>query len=262
MLFTIIKTEKDNTTSSIITADTLKQAYDSVKPAHGQQQNATVRIYPTTTNADGSYNSEGLQAGALMVVKRTTANMISREGGNIQHRLYNACRTSPVVDNDVLDCIQVAIVELIESISKGLDIEQQYKNAYKALNKHLYDSATIRLDRTAQRTIYIEDIEGDIISTNDEIAKILEPGSPYTGDIHLFGFADDMATVVQHRRIINTVALQLKSKQKIVLKHMAKGNSVRQIAEKMNRAVSTTQEHITKIREKAKELYPNGYNKK
>lgn len=255
MLYTIILTHADGTTATHThTAKTMKEAHE-----HGATlcaaETDTLRVYATTTDEHGEILVDELQAGALTVVKRTTANMINREGGDIQYRLYNECRLPHTDDPDTLDCISVATLALLTAINEGLPIDEQYHRAYNELNKHLRASRNINLSVTAMRTVYIEDINGEIISVNGEINRILAPGERYTPE------AEEDTTTKHGAQIaaIKAITAALTPTQVSVLRYMAKGYSLRQIADQMKRSAPTIQVHINKIREKAKALYPDGY---
>lgn len=253
MLYTIIITDENETkTTHHIAAKNISDAH--VKGEKLTAKGDTLKVYATTQEPNGDIIVEGLSDGALTVVKRTTANMINREGGDIQYRLYNECRRPIISDSDILDCLSVATLAMIEAIREGEPIEKQYSAAYLALNKHLRDNRQINLSATAQRTLYIEDINGDIINVNSEINRILKPGEGYApmDDI-------DNTSGNYNRRVIKTIAKDLTPIQLTVLAYLSKGYTVRQIAEKMNRSAPTIQVHINKIREKANTLYPNGY---
>lgn len=255
MLHTIIITHADGTTTTLHTqADTAKQAHEYAE-THRAEPTDAIRVYATTQDENGAIIIDGVRAGALTVCKRTTANMLSREGGNIQYRLYNAVRNPVTDDPDALDCISVAQIALLDAIADGEPIGEQYHRAYLALNRHLRASKQINLNATAMRTIYIEDINGDIISVNGEINRILAPNERYTP-------APDTdtptVTTAQIEAIKNIIAT-LTPTQIAVLRYMAKGYSVRQIAECMHRSAPTIQVHINHIRDKAVTIYPNGY---
>lgn len=256
MLYTIINTHADGTqTTHTITADNTKQAHEQA------QATATagdiVRTYPVTADTNGNIIADGIQVGALTVVKRTTANMVTREGGKIQFKLYNECRRPIIIDHDVLDCISVAQLALLEAIADGADIAEQYHSAYLALNKHLRANRQINLSATAQRTLYIEDIDGDIINVYGAINHIIKADERYTPTA--IDENTDPNTLTQYSDIIHAITATLTPTQKTVLKYLARGYSERQTAQAMRRSQPTIHEHITFIRKKAKALYPNGY---
>lgn len=257
MQYTIIITHDGLENIVHVNADNASQAH--IIGAYSCNEGDTLRVYATTTNDNGEILIDGLQAGALTVVKRTTANMISREGGNLQYRLYNECRKSEIIDPDVLDCISVAQLAIIEAIANGENIADQYHAAYLALNKHLRDSKQINLSVTAQRTVYIEDVDGDIISVNSKINRILSPSerySPISDEI------DSPDNTDSYNAMIKEITATLTPTQIRVLKYLAKGYSERQIAAEMHRHHSTINQHVKLIRKKAVDLYPDGYKTK
>lgn len=179
MQHTIIISHADGTTSTLHTqADNAKQAHEYAETKRTADTD-TIRTYATTQDENGAILIDGVQAGALTVCRRTTANMIAREGGNLQYKLYNAVRNPVTDDPDALDCISVAQLALLDAIADGEPIEEQYHRAYLALNKHLRANRQLNLSATAMRTIYIEDINGDIISVNGEINRILATNERY-----------------------------------------------------------------------------------
>lgn len=253
--YTIIITHTNGSQTTIYTpADNASHAH--IIGLYYCKKGDTLRVYATTATADGEILIDGVQAGSLTVVKRTTANMVSREGGDLQYRLYNECRRSEITDPDVLDCLSVAQLAIIEAIANGENIADQYHKAYLALNKYLRDNRQINLSVTAQRTVYIEDVDGEIVSVNGKINRILSPSerySPISDEI------DDPTHTDSYNAIIKEITSTLTPTQIRVLKYLAKGYSQRQIASVTKRSVSTINEHIKLIRKKAIALYPDGY---
>lgn len=258
MQYVSIITNANNTTTTIYTtAPDIKTARKDSLPY--TTEGATLRTYPLTTDHKGILTTE-LTAGALMVVRRTTANMIAREGGSLQYQLYNECRRplSEIDDQNVLDCISVARLALIEGIEDGDPIDEQYHRSYLALNKYLRENKQINLSVTAQRTLYIEDINGDIINISSGINTIvnLKDYAPTA-----INFEIDRDKLTYYAEIIITISKTLTPTQRKVLIFLTKGYSERKIAEVMHRGKTTIHEHITIIRKKAADLFPNGYKK-
>lgn len=252
MQYTIMITRKDGSQTTIHTqADYASHAH--TLGLNECKKGDMLRVYATTTGDQGEILIDGVQAGALTVVKRTTANMISREGGDLQYRLYNECRRSEITDPDVKDCLSVAQLAIIEAIANGENIADQYHCAYLALNKHLRDNRQINLSVTAQRTVYIEDVDGEIISVNGTINRILSPNERYAP------IPDDPDNTDSHNAMIKEITTTLTPTQIKVLKYLAKGYSERQIAEITKRSKTAIHKHITLIRKKAVNLYPDGY---
>ena len=254
MKFTAIITHANSDQALIhITADDVKTAHRQVRKQ--VPSDSTVRVY-IETQPDGKIDTDGIQSASLMIVKRTTANMIQRESGDLHFILYRECRREPIIDERIHDCLQVVNLALLQAISDGLTIDEQYHSGYIALNKWLRDNKHINLSATAQRTIYINDVNGDIVNITGNIGRILKQGERYTPIEYL---NDDPETIEKQLDVINTIASALTPTQLTVLKHLANGKSERQIADDMHRGKTTIHEHITLIRKKANELYPDGY---
>lgn len=238
-------------TRQIIDANDMKTAHviaDTNKP-----HESTVRVYNATTDEQGGILTPGVVAGALTVVKRTTANAIKREGNPLQYKLYSQVRIAhPEQFPDVGDMIGEAIVALLDSIHKGDTIEEQYHNAYKKLNNYLYSMRAIRIDERPAH-IYFEDIDGEIVNVNQGINKIISRNERYIPEPD-----NDNDTRIKQRKIIKAVLATLTPTQITVLALIAKGYTQRQVAEKLNRSVSTINGHLKLIRKKAFALYPNG----
>lgn len=270
MKYVSIITNTNGTTTTIYSdAPDIKTARKDSLPY--TTEGATLRVYPLTTDLieviiDGKKAKKNgiltaeLTAGALMVVRRTTANMIAREGGSLQYQLYNECRRplSEIDDPNVLDCISVARLALLEGIENGDPIDEQYHRAYLALNKYLRNSKQINLSATAQRTLYIEDINGDIINISSGINAIVNFKEYAPTAIN---FEIDRDKLTYYSEIIIAISGTLTPTQRKVLIFLAKGYSERKIAEVMHRGKTTIHEHITIIRKKAADLFPNGYKK-
>lgn len=231
------------------------QAEQNINYDSDSKKEVKITVYAKITNDENEIDVDALNQAALTVIKRTTARMIDQEGGKLQYQLYNACRVKTITDENVLDMISHVQLSFCESIDSGEPIENQYKNAYRDLNSYLYENKQINLSVTAQRTVYIEDIKGDIISVNRQISKIINTNDKYIPTVE----EDTDSIQVITDEIINSITALLTPTQKTVLKYMTYNYSIRQIAEHMNRKAPTIQVHINKIREKAKTLYPQGY---
>ena len=225
-------------------ADSIQTAYKIANHPLFKQTDEIARVYCTLENADS------IQQAALQIVKRTTANMISKGGGDIQYRLYNGCRVAHIDDPDVLDCISVTTLALIEN-NNG-DIDNTYRQAYLALNRHLYASRQIYLSVTAMRTIYIEDIDGDIVNVTKGINTIIKQGQ----GIYISDDTDDDTDELTD--VIIDIVKDFTPTQKRILKYLAQGYSISQVADKMNRHRKTIYEHRDAIQRKALAKFPQG----
>lgn len=240
-----------------ITCTSIKQAYHvahyDIWMLYGileERADITTRVYYKLDTADG------LRAAALSIVKGTTKNMVQREGGSLQERLYRECRRDTVEDHDALDMISVTTLALMENMPSEVEYtDMAYRAAYLELNKYLYASRARSLSVTAMRTVYLDDIDGEIIAVNDAISRIVRKGE-FAPLPDISGYTD--AVQAAQMEAINAIAATLTATQKAVLVYMAKGYSVRQIADAMNRGKSTINEHQMAIRRRANALYPDG----
>lgn len=233
--------------SMFINAENIQQARGTANIPENMPENCYCKVYVILDTP------QAITEASTEIVKRTTANMISREGGEIQYRLYNAIRTPHSTDPDMMDCLQVVNLALWEY--RHEQTEDAYLQAYKALNKHLYDSRQIRLSVTAMRTMYIEDIDGDIISVNKGINAIIKASDPLPT-------IEDENDTQKQLDTITTLLIDILQDytpiQKRVIKLVADGYSERQIADKMNRKKTTIHEHKQAAQKKALKKYPNG----
>lgn len=255
----VIINKKDNQKINFdYQAHTISQVHEHIAryliDSNTQSDAEKINVYRIITDSNNQIDVDALQDASLTIVKRTTANMANKQATTLSHTLYNACRQQTITNTDILDMLSVVQLSIIESIANNDDIVTQYSNAYKKLNAYLYSMQQVKIDKKGMRTVYIEDINGDIIAVNDKIAQIINHNDTY---YHIDDSDNDMINLSHD--IISNIMQHLTATQKTVLKHMTYNLSVRQIAEKMGRHSSTVQEHITKIRKIAKELYPQGY---
>lgn len=238
---------KEDTRKIMLQADNIRQARQTANSTDNIRDNEYCKVYCILDTP------QAIQEASIEIVKRTTANMISREGGEIQYRLYNAIRQPHPTDPDIMDCIGVVTLALWEYRQE--DEQTAYGEAYRALNKHLYDSRQIRLSVTAMRTVFIEDIDGDIINVNKGINAIIKASEPLPNiedEDEQTAYSDTLTN------IIIDILKDLTPVQKRVIKLIADGNSERQTAEKMNREKKTIHEHKQRAVKKALAKYPNG----
>ena len=238
---------KEITKTLFLQADNIRQARETANSADNLPENCYCKVYCILDTP------EAIIEASTEIVKRTTANMISREGGEIQYRLYNAIRQPHPTDPDIMDCLSVVNLALWENRQE--ETETAYRTAYHALNKHLYDSRQIKLSVTAMRTIYIEDIDGEIISVNKGINAIIKASDPLP-NIEDATDTDEKADTIT--ALLLDILKDYTPIQKRVIKLVAEGLSERQIADKMNRTKTTIHEHKTNAQKKAFKKYPNG----
>lgn len=256
MKYLTIKTDKttNKTTRRTVQADNIKQARTKADPT----SNDTLRCYLIVTNSDGSYNADALQQAALTIVKRTTANMVSNQGGRLQYELYNACRVPNIDNTDIDDMLSVAQLALCEAVADGKDTPQQYAFAYQQLQKYLYSVKAVDTKAQSKRCINLEslgfDIAVDIDGNINRVLSIADDNYYYSADA-----TDDIITsdIVDALQSIFEI---LTPRQQKVYKYLACGMSETQIGDIMGVSHQAIHKHIVLIRTKATTLYPNGIN--
>lgn len=254
MKYLTIKTNKttNKATRRTVQADNIKQARDKAKAT----SNDTLRCYLVVTDSNGNYNADALQQAALTIVKRTTANMVTKQGGRLQYELYNACRVPNINNTDIDDMLSVAQLALCEAVANGKDTPEQYAYAYQMLQKYLYSVKAVDTQAQSKRCCNLEsmgyDIAVDIDGNINRVLSIADDNYYYNADNTDDIITDDIITALQ------SVFDILTPTQQKVYKCLADGMSERQIASKMNRGKTTIHEHITIIRTKATTLYPDG----
>lgn len=111
---------------------------------------------------------------AVKVARTVLKNGVNREGSTRQWTLYrDSCKNCAIedYDPDVQDCISEAQVALIENAGS----DDAFRDACRAINNYLYSLRAIKLNATAQRTVYLDDLlnEGDVVNVNNEIDSLV-----------------------------------------------------------------------------------------
>lgn len=254
MKYLTIKINKttNKATRRTVQADNIKQARDKAKATNAD----ALRCYLIVTNSDGSYNANALQQAALTIVKRTTANMVTKQGGCLQYELYNACRVPNIDNTDIDDMLSVAQLALCEAVAEGKDTPEQYAYAYQKLNDYLYSVGKVKTTSQRARTQNLEsmgyEIAVDIDGNINRVLSIADDNYYYNVDNTDDIITDNIITALQ------SIFDILSPTQQKVYKYLANGMSMSQIADKMGRTKATTQTQIARIRIKATTLYPDG----
>lgn len=102
------KATKEQTREMLLQADNIRQARQTANSTDNIRQGEYCKVYNILNTP------QAIQEASIEIIKRTTANMISREGGEIQYRLYNAIRHPHPSDPDIMDCIGVVNLALWE----------------------------------------------------------------------------------------------------------------------------------------------------
>lgn len=174
-------------------------------------------------------NLQAMGKKAAYIAMRT----ISRQSGSTEmQQLELSVLAYPNSNNqDTSDIIQEAILSLIEN----MDNKDNFILAVKAVCNYIY-----RQKRRYSKPgiLYIDNPEtGEIENTNSGITHMLNH--------------------IEHNDIIDNIVKVLSPTQIKVLKFLAFGYSNVQISEKLNISDKTISVHVSRIREKARTLYPD-----
>lgn len=245
-----------------------KQAHENA--AHIAVPGEIVRVYPTLTDSNGKDIVDGIEAGAIMVLRRTTANMIKRgikdasrlkrisvSKNSYEWTLYTEARRDKITFADAEDIISIAQLALIDGIRHGLTIDEIYHGAFLEVNKYVG-----RQGRIAKITSYIEDpLTGEIVNVNHEICRLIKPGEPLTFEALTGTDGDtDGETVGTVDSFIKQLTGELTRTQQNVLKLLAYGWSQNQTAEHLKISKQAISKHIKLIRQAAFKICPNGFD--
>lgn len=145
---------------------------------------------------------------------------------------------------DTKDMIQTAVDSLFEGSLEGLEYDELYRYAYKALNAYIYGER-----KREERNISMQEIEtagGEIVAVNKYVARILKGGERYTptdcGDL-------DSETADKLGQTLAEASKHLTERQKEILRLTYFGYSVRQIADKLDiKSLDTLHRHRTTYR--------------
>ena len=258
-IYTITTTDANGNptlTEYAIDATDARTAHNAAAHAANNADNVTIRVYPSTLT------TVGIMRGAVMVGRRTAINAIKRQGTPTQHRIerefaaINARlvgaetpeRINAVIADysaDTQDFYGYALLGLQEGRTAGADISEQYHTAFLTLNKFIHSQRAATDFELS--TEFITDGGGDIVSINSVVSCIIRGGEKW---IPTNGGGMDAPTAARLGAAITDAMRIVSPTQRDIARLLGYGYSQRQIAEKMNRSVSTTAENIAIMRGK------------
>lgn len=209
--------------------------------------------YTTTKNIDN------LLYVAYVVVKKVCSKYATNNSQTMQ--LYQASRNPFSKQQDIQDLRQVAVLSLYQDLTQNiiLDYTKIFKNSFSNVNKYLYHLRGVKLS-CRPFDFSIEQLQANnkdiVFNVSKSINQIINNNEYYTDTDNT-----DPTNTDKKRQLINAIMLALTPTQKTIVKYLSKGYSQRQIASKLNRGVSTINEHIKNIR-KVSENIANNQNYK
>jgi predicted DNA-binding protein YlxM (UPF0122 family) len=220
----------------LIITDCMENAHKLAE--HYKDKKEEVRIYYDLT-------PEQIPLASKAIAKRTILNSYAKQATDFQYRLLCDLSRDKPITADSFDLISVAQLALLQAIFDGVGtIYDAYKAGYKAVNTYIIASRSIRISATAFKTVYLEDINGDIVSISKDIATIVNGDNPYTA--HDFDFTENENNQELAEAISTACQTLLTARRRQVIIYTARGLSYRQIGNIMNINYITVRDHIKK----------------
>lgn len=189
-------------------------------------------------------NTEHLDNIAYIVVKKTIFNYAKTSSQGMY--LYTQARHKHTQNQDIQDLKQECIFALVKAIKeKELDTTDTIRKAFRQVNNYLYSMRSIQIS-TRPYQYSIEELTDNgiqLVEVRKGICQLVKDTDNY-----IFDNDTDNEKRKQDRKILQKILALLTPLQKQVCKYLALGDSMQQIANKMNRSKSTIQTHIASIR--------------
>lgn len=263
MKYTLFITDTNgNTTEKQIDALNAKQAHDHTPIPDGY----TVKAFPTTTDENGVINEYALMRGALQVAKRCAEKALASGGTDTQRRIANELVTvnakvgangaEKYGINYLLDLISrtsadsqnfhsEAYTAILTAHNNGLPINEQYRDAFKAVNRYIMKQRSATEKESS--TEYIQEQGGNIVAINTVIHRIINADEKY---IPTVGGKMDDKTAERLGAVLSSAIATLSPRQKQIVELLAKQYSARAIMDKLAiKNERTYQDHIIIIRD-------------
>ena len=195
-------------------------------------------------------DTEHLNNIAYIIVKKTmfTYSKTSSQGGY----LYTQARHKHTQNADVQDLKSECIFAILQALKNNdNDTTNIIKQAFRQVNDYLYSLRSIQVsNRPYQYSIEeLTDNGTQLVEIRKGIVQLVNDTDNY-----IFDNDTDNEKRIQDRKTIQKILAYLTPLQKQIAKMLALGDSQRQIATKLNRAVSTINQHINNIRKIANKL--------
>ena len=196
-------------------------------------------------------NYEHLYNIAYIVVKKTIFNYAKRASSQSIY-LYTQARYKHTQNADIQDLKSECIFSILQALKNNEnDTTNIIKQAFRQVNKYLYNMRSVQIsNRPYQYSIEeLTDNGIQLIEVRKGICQLVKDTDNY-----IFDNDTDNEKRLQDRKTIQKILACLTPLQKQIAKMLALGNSQRQIATKLRRAVSTINEHINNIRKIANKI--------
>lgn len=263
MKYTLFITDTNgNTTEKQVETLNAKQAHDITPVPDGY----TVKAFPTTTDENGDINEYALMRGALQVAKRCAEKALANGGTDTQRRIANELVTVNAKAgangaekygvNYLLDLISrtsadsqnfhsEAYTAILQAHNNGLPINEQYRDAFKAVNRYIMKQRSATEKECS--TEYIQETGGNIVAVNTVIHRIINADEKY---IPTVGDEMDDKTAERLGSVLASAIATLSPRQKQIVELLAKQYSERAIMAKLAiKSERTYIDHVIIIRD-------------
>lgn len=263
MKYTLFITDTNgNTTEKQIEALNAKRAHELIPVSDGY----TVKAFPTTTDENGNINEYALLRGALQVAKRCAEKALANGGTDTQRRIANELVTvnakagangaEKYGANYLLDLISrtssdsqnfhsEAYTAILQAHNNGLPINEQYRDAFKAVNRYIMKQRSATKKECS--TEYIQEAGGNIVAVNTVIHRLINSDEKY---IPTVGGEMDDKTAERLGLVLASAIATLSPRQKQIVELLAKQYSERAIMAKLAiKSEQTYNDHIIIIRD-------------
>ena len=196
------------------------------------------------------HDTEHLSNIAYIIVKKTmfTYSKTSSQG----EYLYTQARYKKTQNQDIQDLKSECIFAILQALKDNdNDTTNIIKQAFRQVNNYLYSMRSIQISTRPYQYSIEELTENGIqlVEVRKGICQLVKDTDNY-----IFDNDTENEKRIQDRKLIQQILAHLTPLQKQIAKMLALGNSQRQIATKLNRAVSTINQHIDNIRKIANKI--------
>ena len=223
-------------------------------------------IVKATLNNYAKYSNDGLylKSQCKITNKLTHLQELATTNNNQINfdELHQAQQQVLKIENqDIKDLKQVVLLSLLDSIThKEQDNNIIIKSAYKNINKYLYEQRTLNIGKKRPFDYSLQYLTDNGIMLVNVRKNILAITKNTNFDIldNIYNISNfdnfDSEKIEQDRTLLLNIFAHLTPLQKSICKMLACGDSQRQIASKLNRVVSTINEHIKNIKKIANQI--------
>lgn len=189
-------------------------------------------------------DTEHLNNIAYIIVKKTmfTYSKTSSQG----EYLYTQARYKKTQNQDIQDLKSECIFAILQALKdNNNDTTNIIKQAFRQVNNYLYSMRSIQIS-TRPYQYSIEELTDNgiqLVEIRKGICQLVKDTDNY-----IFDNDTENEKRKQDRQTLQKILALLTPLQKQVCKYLALGDSMQQIANKMNRSKSTIQTHIASIR--------------